>query len=131
MHFSTIFAATALVGATFAEDITVSVGLKGNATALVFKPDTITAKVGDVVWFHFWPKAHSVAQASFAKPCEPLDGGLWSGFVPTTDTENAAQTTFMYNVTNATAPVWLYCSQGKHCQAGMVAVINPPYVTLS
>ncbi|KAH0536386.1 hypothetical protein FGG08_006736 [Glutinoglossum americanum] len=27
---------------------------------------------------------------------------------------------------NDTNPVWLYCAQVGHCQAGMVAVINPP-----
>lgn len=23
-----------------------------------------------------------------------------------------------------TKPIWFYCSQGKHCQSGMVGVIN-------
>lgn len=27
---------------------------------------------------------------------------------------------------NDTNPIWLYCSQGKHCQNGMVAAINAP-----
>lgn len=27
---------------------------------------------------------------------------------------------------NDTNPIWLYCAQVGHCQAGMVAVINPP-----
>ena len=26
---------------------------------------------------------------------------------------------------NGTSPEWFYCSQGKHCQTGMVFVINP------
>ncbi len=25
-------------------------------------------------------------------------------------------------------PLWVYCSQGKHCQAGMVMVVNEKYV---
>lgn len=29
----------------------------------------------------------------------------------------------MMNVTS-TSPIWLYCSQGKHCEAGMSMVIN-------
>jgi hypothetical protein len=33
----------------------------------------------------------------------------------------------MFSMTvNSTAPIWLYCSQGKHCQSGMAMVINPP-----
>ncbi|KAL8679677.1 MAG: hypothetical protein Q9224_007012 [Gallowayella concinna] len=27
---------------------------------------------------------------------------------------------------NDTKPIWYYCSQGDHCQDGMVGVINPP-----
>lgn len=23
-------------------------------------------------------------------------------------------------------PIWFYCSQGRHCQSGMVGVVNPP-----
>jgi len=26
---------------------------------------------------------------------------------------------------NDTKPIWFYCSQGKHCQSGMVGAINP------
>lgn len=28
-----------------------------------------------------------------------------------------------------TNPVWFYCATGKHCQAGMAGVINPPAST--
>jgi hypothetical protein len=27
---------------------------------------------------------------------------------------------------NSTKPVWFYCGQAKHCESGMVAVINEP-----
>lgn len=123
MHFSTIFAA-ALAGAAFAEEHIVAVGTK--AGELVFKPDSISADVGDTVTFRFWPKNHSVAQAAFAAPCQPLNNGFWSGFVPTTNTQAVANKTFTYEVTNASAPIWFYCTQGQHCQNGMVGVINPP-----
>lgn len=26
---------------------------------------------------------------------------------------------------NSTDPIWFYCATGKHCQNGMVGVINP------
>jgi plastocyanin len=124
MHFSTIFAATALAGAAFAENHTIVVSNKGGD--LVFKPDTLKAAEGDMVTFKFWPKNHSVAQSTFASPCEPMNNGFWSGFVPTMSMESAANTTFTYEITNASAPIWYYCTQGKHCQGGMVGVINPP-----
>ncbi|KAG9200304.1 hypothetical protein B5807_07762 [Epicoccum nigrum] len=124
MHFTTIFAATALAGSALAADHKVAVGTKTGE--LVFKPDSITAAEGDTVSFHFWPKNHSIAQAAFNSPCAPMDNGFWSGFVPTSDTQNTANWTFTYEVTNASKPIWFYCTQGKHCQAGMVGVINPP-----
>ncbi|EDU43837.1 hypothetical protein TUN199_08446 [Pyrenophora tritici-repentis] len=124
MHFSTIFAASAMASAAMAAEHIVAVGDKtGN---IVFMPETVTAAQGDTVVFHFWPKNHSVVQSTFAKPCEPMADGMWSGFVPTTDTEKAASTSFTYEVKNASAPIWFYCSQGQHCQGGMVGVINPP-----
>lgn len=123
MRYSTVFA-TALAGTAFSKDITVGVGNKNGD--LIFNPDEITAEEGDMIHFKFWPKNHSVAQSTFAAPCEPMENGFWSGFVNTTDNEKAADTTFIYEVTNASAPIWFYCTQGQHCQGGMVGVINPP-----
>jgi plastocyanin len=124
MLFSSIFAATAMVGAAVAEQHFISVANKTGG--LVFVPETLTAAQGDMVTFRFWPKNHSVAQSTFAQPCSPMNNGIWSGFVPTTDTEKVANWTFTMEVKNASAPIWFYCTQGKHCQAGMVGVINPP-----
>lgn len=124
MHFSTIFAATAIVGAAVAEEHVVAVSTK--AGDLVFKPDSIKAAEGDTVKFNFWPKNHSIAQSTFAAPCQPMANGFWSGYVPTANTQAVANTSFILEVKNASAPLWFYCSQGMHCQAGMVGVINPP-----
>ncbi|KAH8724297.1 Cupredoxin [Phaeosphaeriaceae sp. PMI808] len=124
MHFSSIFAATALVGAAVAENHFIAVSNKTGA--LVFMPDSLEAAQGDTVTFRFWPKNHSVAQSTFDKPCEPMNNGFWSGYVPTTSTDAVAANTFTYTVMNASAPVWFYCTQGRHCQGGMVGVINPP-----
>jgi len=124
MLFSSIFAATAMVGAAVAEQHFIAVSNKTGA--LVFMPDTLTAKEGDSVTFRFWPKNHSVAQSTFAQPCSPMNNGAWSGFVPTTDTEKVSNWTYTMEVKNASAPIWFYCTQGKHCQSGMVGVINPP-----
>ena len=125
MHFPTIFTAALFSSAIYAEDHPVAVGSKSGD--LVFQPDSIQAAEGDTVTFRFWPKNHSVAQAAFNSPCQPLTNGFWSGFVPTTSTTAVANWTFTYEVTNASAPIWFYCTQGQHCQDGMVGVINPPY----
>ncbi|KAF1961899.1 Cupredoxin, partial [Byssothecium circinans] len=117
---SILAAATTLVGSVFAADHLV---VAGNGS-LTFEPSDIKAAVGDTVTFKFWPKNHSVAQSTFARPCDPAPNGFWSGYIPST--EKAAATTFQYTVTNASAPIWFYCTQGKHCQGGMVGVINGP-----
>ena len=55
---------------------TVAVGQNG----LTFTPDTVQAKVGEDVVFQFFPKNHSVVQADFNNPCNPSEGGIFSGF---------------------------------------------------
>jgi plastocyanin len=124
MLYSTLFAATAMVGSAAAVQHTVSVSDKSGA--LIFMPDSIVAAQGDTVEFKFWPKNHSVAQGAFGEPCAPMANGFWSGYVATSATDAAAKEVFTYEVKNASAPVWFYCTQAKHCQGGMVGVINPP-----
>ncbi|MCJ1284902.1 hypothetical protein MMC26_004239 [Xylographa opegraphella] len=97
-------------------------------SALVFTPNSVTAAVGSLVQFQFHPMNHSVVQSTFANPCIPINNimpsvkGIFSGFQPTT-----GLTTPMFTILiNDTQPIWYYCSQGMHCQNGMVGVINPP-----
>jgi len=96
-----------------------------------FNPDTITANPGDMVQFHFYPMSHSVAQSTFANPCQPLSQGnasaspgFWSGFMPVT-AANKTMPVFTITV-NDTNPIWFYCATAMHCQMGMSGVINPP-----
>jgi plastocyanin len=95
--------------------------------SLTFSPDNIKAAVGDMVQFQFAPANHTVTQSTFDQPCQPIslntnNTGIFSGFMPVTASATEVPT---YTVLiNNTTPIWLYCSQGKHCQAGMVAVIN-------
>jgi len=101
----------------------------GAGGALTFTPEKIKANPGDLVQFHFYPKAHSVAQSSFDNPCQPLDGaggatGFWSGFQPVD--ENSKEMPVFTIPVNSTKPIWFYCATGKHCQGGMVGVINEP-----
>ncbi|KAL3421242.1 extracellular serine-rich protein [Phlyctema vagabunda] len=100
---------------------TVAVGEDG----LVFTPSSITADVGSQVEFVFYPQAHSVAQSSFDTPCAPLGtDAFFSGGIVTSGSGPNSET---FTITiNDTAPIFFYCAAGKHCQAGMAGVINPP-----
>ncbi|KAI5858330.1 hypothetical protein BZA05DRAFT_313788, partial [Tricharina praecox] len=107
----------------------VQVGRRGDSLALRFTPEDTTADVGDMVQFQFYPLNHSVAEATFDKPCVPatddtsaLGNAFWSGFHPLpTDTE--ILDTFTVNITSI-APIFYYCSQGRHCMQGFVGTIN-------
>ncbi|EHK97823.1 hypothetical protein M7I_6406 [Glarea lozoyensis 74030] len=79
------------------------------------------AAVGDMVQFQFTPKNHSVVTSAFDTPCSPK-GDMFSGYMPVA--ANATNTPTYTMMVQDTKPIWLYCSQGKHCQSGMVMVIN-------
>jgi plastocyanin len=52
----------------------IAVGQNG----LTFRPDSVTATVGELVLFEFYPQNHTVTESAFDKPCEPLsDKGLF------------------------------------------------------
>jgi plastocyanin len=109
--------------------VTVHVVKVGNANGtLAYSPNNVKANVGDMVQFQFAPNNHTVTQSTFAQPCQPIAlnmagvTGFYSGFMPVSA---SSTTTPTYSIMiNNTTPIWLYCSQGKHCQAGMVMVIN-------
>ena len=96
---------------------------------LSFTPNDIKANSGDMVQFHFYPKNHSVVQSTFDQPCQPLEmnmpgaKGFFSGFMPVKPTDKMMPS-YTVMVKDASKPMWFYCAQGKHCQAGMVGVIN-------
>ncbi|KAI5801119.1 extracellular serine-rich protein [Geopyxis carbonaria] len=96
------------------------------AGSKLFYPQKITAKKGDLVQFHFYPKQHSVAQGSFEKPCQPLENangsstqGFWSGFMPVS-AESKTMPVFSILV-NDTNPIWFYCATMMHCQSGLLS----------
>lgn len=143
MRFSLLAAASTLLGLTAAQSgtatssaATPSGSVKAHVVmasningSLTFSPETITAAVGDLVQFHFYPRNHSLAQSTFDNPCQPMPQtngtiGFWSGFMPVTS-ESTTMPVFSV-VVKDTAPMWFYCATGKHCQAGMAGVINPP-----
>ncbi|KAG9662936.1 hypothetical protein KCU95_g14313, partial [Aureobasidium melanogenum] len=119
MKSYTLLIVSSLLGSAYATSHSIDVGEGG----LVFSPNSTTAAVGDTVTFHFYPRAHGVARSSYSSPCAAIDNGFNSGFVQVASGESA--TTFTITINN-TDPIWYYCPQGDHCQAGMVGVINPP-----
>jgi len=97
--------------------------------SLIYSPASTNIPVGEMVQWHFYPKNHSVVQAAFSNPCEPISNVMpnmttfFSGYMPVkaTDQQMPALTMMVMDA----KPFWYYCSQGKHCQKGMVGVINP------
>jgi len=122
MRFAaTVSAFLGLAACVCAETIVVKVGESGS---LAFSPESVTAKQGDVISFQFLTKNHTLTQSTFDKPCVKFDNGADSGFLPVSaDATEVPQ--FSFTVDNATAPLWFYCKQGTHCQAGMVFAVNP------
>jgi plastocyanin len=111
-----------------ASGTTVHVVKVGNANGtLAFSPNSITAAVGEMVQFQFAPANHTVTQSTFDQPCQPIAlnsnvTGIYSGFMPVA--ASATETPTYTIMINNTTPMWLYCSQAKHCQNGMTMVIN-------
>ena len=54
----------------------------GGAAGLVYTPSSINAAKGDMVEFQFQSINHTVTQSAFMTPCERLDGGMDTGFMP-------------------------------------------------
>lgn len=54
---------------------TVQVGPKTNPHAYV--PNSISANVGDVILFEFYPTNHSVVKADYLAPCVPASEGVF------------------------------------------------------
>jgi len=102
------------------------VKVSNKAGNLTFDPNSLTAAPGSEIEFIFYPADHSVAEASFAEPCQPLNGSV--GFFSGAQKVAAGSVdSTVYTITvNNTSPIWFYCATAKHCQSGMVGVINPP-----
>ena len=52
----------------------------GGPQGLQFDPTQLEAAVGDTVIFKFLSQNHTVTQSAFETPCDPLAGGMDSGF---------------------------------------------------
>ncbi|KAI0186569.1 extracellular serine-rich protein [Xylaria flabelliformis] len=129
MQFSTSVIATALLGLVAAQKVHV-VSVSSANKSLAFYPDNLKPAVGDMVQFQFLAGNHSVVQSNFDNPCTPIQQhdstqkGMFSGYMNVAASAATGMIpTYTMNVTTD-KPLWIYCSQGKHCQAGMVMVLN-------
>lgn len=105
--------------------------MNANGTAgTFFSPDKVTAPVGSMVQFQFMGGNHTVTQSTFDQPCTPISAinasavGVNTGYVPAMNAMQSGQIPVYSIMINDTRPIWLYCAQGRHCQSGMVMVIN-------
>ncbi|KAJ6523990.1 hypothetical protein B0H19DRAFT_1085449 [Mycena capillaripes] len=97
----------------------------GPENQLAFSPTNISANVGDVVTFQFLSMNHSVTQTSFANPCEPLAGGINSGFKAVINA--TIFPSFSFTVDDASTPLLFSSAQtvpASECNNGMVFSIN-------
>jgi len=77
----TLFAA--LASPITAAKVAISIGSR------VFTPDVVTAAVGDIVEFSFFPVNNSAIMSDFDAPCTPAKvGGFNSGFHATSSGQN-------------------------------------------
>ncbi|KAI1792145.1 hypothetical protein LXA43DRAFT_887988 [Ganoderma leucocontextum] len=133
MRYSASVSALALATAVLAQDQTIHVGNDGNGTKeLMFTPSSVAASNGTVITFVFdTPNTnHTVAQSTFANPCEPIQNGFDSGYTPGPANAGDPPATWNLTITDDTKSIWFYCAQQAaqpfHCTAGMVGAINAP-----
>ncbi|KAI0416451.1 hypothetical protein F5X98DRAFT_375793 [Xylaria grammica] len=96
----------------------------GGSAGLAYSPSEIQAAVGDMVIFTFMSANHTVTQSTFAAPCDKMENGMDSGFVPNKDNAVVPPPQVAFQVTG-TEPQWFYCKQTGHCGKGMTFSINP------
>ncbi|KAM0312576.1 hypothetical protein ACHAO8_006232 [Botrytis cinerea] len=127
LSISTVYAATNTTGS---QTHIVRVGQANNSTALRYFPDNISAKVGDTIQFQFAAGNHTVTQSTFDAPCVPIsqssnNTGVFSGYMSVAAGLNSTGMVPVFSMpVKVATPLWFYCSQGKHCQNGMVLVVN-------
>lgn len=121
MRFTAISTLLGLAACASAANITVIVSQGG---ALNYTPSSVTANEGDVISFQFVAGNHTVTQSSFDNPCTQLSGGIDSEFQPVSSNASMVPE-YSFTVSNASTPLWFFCEQGRHCEAGMVFAVNP------
>ncbi|KAK3360488.1 hypothetical protein B0T25DRAFT_535743 [Lasiosphaeria hispida] len=100
----------------------INVGQNG----LTMEPKDVTVPAGETIEFHFFTGSHSVAQSAFDSPCTPLAVNGTEGFFSGAQAVSSGEGANVFRVVSTGSPMWYYCATGRHCQGGMVGVINKP-----
>ena len=77
-----------------------------------------------MVIFTYLGNNHTTTQSAFATPCDPLAGGMDSGFQANVNSSLVPPPQVAMQVMVDT-PLWFYCAQNGHCGKGMTFSINP------
>ncbi|KAK3304710.1 Cupredoxin [Chaetomium strumarium] len=133
MQLTTLVLATLTSLASAQKTWVVAVAKNGSLT---YSPDKLTAQPGEQIQFQFHAGNHTVTQSTFDQPCQPVGmhsniTGFHSGFLPAAASASTGMMPTFTITINDTKPLWLYCAQGKHCENGMVMVINEPTTNAS
>jgi plastocyanin len=126
----------ALLGLASAQKVHV-VSVSSSNNSLAYYPDNLKAAAGDMIQFQFLAGNHSVVQSNFDNPCTPIQlhvanaTGMFSGYMDVAASASTGMIPTYTMMVADTKPLWLYCSQGKHCEKGMVMVVNEKYVRLT
>ncbi|KAG7294497.1 hypothetical protein NEMBOFW57_004572 [Staphylotrichum longicolle] len=128
MQFTTLVLAALTSLASAQRTWVVTVAQNGSLT---YSPNKLVAQPGEFVQFQFHAGNHTVTQSTFDQPCQPVSmhsnaTGFHSGFLPAAASASMGMIPTYTIQINNTNPLWLYCAQGKHCENGMVMVINEP-----
>jgi plastocyanin len=97
----------------------------GGVGILQYNPNQVTANPGDTVTFTFMQENHTATQSTLQTPCQQVQGGFDSGFIPVAADDTSGPFPTAQFTVEDTNPVWVYCRQANHCQQGMVFAINP------
>lgn len=130
MQFTTLLAAV-FASTVLAQKANVHVvSVASTKGELIFSPNNMKAAAGDMIQFQFRAGNHSVVQSNFDNPCTPINehnssiAGFFSGYQAVAASAAQGMIPTYTIMVKDTKPMWLYCSQGKHCQAGMTMVVN-------
>ncbi|OJI85818.1 hypothetical protein ASPTUDRAFT_597664 [Aspergillus tubingensis CBS 134.48] len=107
---------------------TVQVGSKEDPHQ--YSPHNVSAAVGDIIVFEFYPRNHSVVKADYLAPCVPASGEIFYSGIFNSFNEEDGQLVgpppTWSLVVNDTEPTFFYCTAIDSCIGnGMVGVINP------
>ncbi|PYH29468.1 EGFR-like transmembrane domain-containing protein [Aspergillus neoniger CBS 115656] len=107
---------------------TVQVGSKEDPHQ--YSPHNVSAAVGDIIVFEFYPRNHSVVKADYLAPCVPASGEIFYSGIFNSFNEEDGQLVgpppTWSLVVNDTEPAFFYCTAIDSCIGnGMVGVINP------